>query len=99
MNPFGFVPLILVFPILGLLINLAFGRRLVVEFPVTRESFEYFLPPETTSFRPPYPDDLYRPLDVCEHGGVLRFESFIITAQGELPGGDGAANLGCPAQP
>jgi len=28
MSPFGFAPLILVFPILGLLVNLAFGYKL-----------------------------------------------------------------------
>ncbi|HEY4669125.1 MAG TPA: hypothetical protein VIH05_05050, partial [Tepidiformaceae bacterium] len=77
---------------------LALGRRVVIEFPrpdLSRERFEYFVPPETTSFRPPHPDDLYRPLRVCDYGGGVMFESFVITAEGELPGGGGAANLEC----
>ena len=78
---------------------MALGWRLVVQFPATGERFEYFVPPETTSFRPPHPDDLHRPLKICEHGGTVTVEAFLVTVQRELPGGDGAANLGCPAQP
>ncbi len=78
---------------------MALGWRLVVDFPGTGERFEYFLPPETTSFRPPHPDDLYRPLKICEHGGTVMVESFLVTAQRELPGSSSAATLECAALP
>lgn len=76
----------------------ALGWRLVVQFPRTGERFEYFLPPEATSFHPPHPDDLYRPLKLCEHGGDVIFESFIITADGESRGPGGGGSPSCRPQ-